>query len=155
MSGASIDQPQEISHLKNYLAVTADFSSAQWNTVASHELFTVNGLVRLQIIPECTEDLAGGIGATISLGVEGSLLSLLGVTDYSVIDAGELWLDATLPAGIFSSSSVFEKVINNLDVGYNILVNPLTDGTMLFHCFWEPLNALNPGTVVAGTGGSL
>ena len=53
----------------NYLAITADFTSATWNTVATHEILTVTGLVRLYVVAEVTGNGAGAT-ATIELGNE-------------------------------------------------------------------------------------
>ena len=155
MSGGGMSRTQDIGHLKNYLPVTVDFSSATWNTVATHELFTVTGLVRVQIIPECTEDLVAGAGGTISLGIEGGTTAMNTATLFSLIDSNDLWLDETTPSPLFSSTELIDKIINNNDIGFEIATNAFTDGTMIFHCWWEPLNQTTPGTVVAGAGGTL
>ena len=148
--------------LANYFTVTADMSSATWNTAASHELATVTGLVHIVIIPECTATLTDAAdGASIQLGVEGSTAALIASTGAAgaggnTISTGELWLDAT-PADLTDNRTAQNaldfKVGNGHDVGYEITGAALTGGTIIFHIFWEPISAT--GAVVAGVGGSL
>ena len=144
----------------NYIAVTADLSAATWNTVASHEVLTVTGLVRLRIWIECTKTLVDAAdGADIQFGLEGVTDAFIAATGAagkggSTLSAGELWYD-TSPATVYDTMGnvVMDYVVNGLDVGYEITGAALTDGTLVFHCVWEPLNA--SGNVVAGAGGTL
>lgn len=137
--------------LDKYLSVTVDLSSATWNTVATHELFTVTGLVAVQIIPECTENLAGG--GTIEFGTEtntGSFISAKTITD---IDAGHI-----IQAGVgspdtsFRISNLADYIVNTVDIGYEIKAAAATDGTLIVHCWWESLFG---GSITAGAGGTL
>jgi hypothetical protein len=136
----------------NYLAVTADFSSATWNTVATHEILTVTGAVRLRILPECTVGLASGGAGQIQLGTEAGTASFVAVTVATGIDAGDVWLSASAEASI-AASSLVDQIVSAVDVGYEIQIAALTAGTIVFHCWWEPLNAT--GAVVAGDGSAL
>jgi len=147
--------------LPNYFAVTADMSSATWNTQAKHEIATVTGMVHMVIIPECTETLVDAAdGASIQLGHESLTTALIASTTAAtagtVIEAGEIWVDAT-PADVMALRSAFEAldfiIAGGLDVGYEITGAALTEGTMVFHVFWEALNAT--GAVAAGAGGAL
>ena len=148
--------------LPNYFTVSADFASATWNTVASHEVATVTGLVHMIILPQCTETLTDAADlATIQLGVEGSTAALIAATSAaglaaSTISATELWVDAT-PADLVATRSQFNAldffVGSGLDVGYEIGGQALTDGTIVFHIWWEAIDST--GAVTAGAGGSL
>lgn len=145
----------------NYFKVTADMSLEAWNTAAAHEIATVTGLNRVVIIPECTETLVDAAdGASIQFGVEGATSSWIGSTGAAgaggnTIAAGELWVD-TSPADITANfSAMLDKVLTDLDIGYEITGAALTNGTMVFHVWWTPLDPTNPGTVVAGTGVAL
>jgi hypothetical protein len=142
---------------QQYLYVTADMTKAAWNTVASHEIFTVTGGVEMTIIPECTGDLTAGAGATIGLGVEGATAAFIADTDFALIDNGEVWdtaVDGTITKyGDATAVGITKRVFGGLDVGYEVKVNALTGGKIVFHCFWKPLNAT--GSVVAGTGAAL
>lgn len=148
--------------LPNYFSVSADMSSATWNTVASHEIATVTGMVHMIIIPECTETLVDAADAAyIQFGYEGLTTALIASTGAAgvggnAIAAGEIWIDAT-PADVFALTSnvrALDVVVNGgLDIGYEITGAALTEGTMVFHVFWEAINAT--GAVVAGAGGTL
>jgi hypothetical protein len=140
----------------NYLAVTADLTSATWNTVATHELFTVTGLVRMRIYAEVTTtgDDTSGDTANIQLGVENTTDAFIAATEVDDLTAGEIWYDAT-PTTVTddTTSVILDKVVNGEDVGYEITGEAATDGVIVFHCVWEPLNAT--GSVVAGDGSAM
>jgi len=137
----------------NYLAVVADFSSATWNTIATHEVFTVTGLVRMKVVAEVTINLAGAT-ATIELGYDADTDAWIATTTGTDLDAGDIWSDET-PTEVQGnySSMIFDKVVNGVDIGYEIKVAALTAGSITFHCWYEALNAT--GAVVAGSGGVL
>ena len=140
----------------NYLAVTADLTSATWNTAATHELFTVTGLVRMRIYAEVTTtgDDSSGNTANIQLGVENTTNAFIAATEVDDLAAGEIWYDATPTVVTDDTSSVIlDKVVNGEDVGYEITGEAATDGVIVFHCVWEPLNAT--GNVVAGDGSAM
>jgi hypothetical protein len=141
---------------KNYLAVPVDFTSGTWNTVASHELFTVTGAVRLRILAEVTSDCTStGGAATAKLGVEGVTDAFIAATGEDDLDVGEAWVDATPTEkyGNFSSLILDKVVLGGLDVGYEIEGEAFTTGGITFHCWWEALNST--GAVAAGTGVAL
>ncbi len=144
----------------NHIAVTATMTSATWNTAASHEVFTVTGLVRMRHWVECTGTLTDAADAAdIQYGHETNTAAFIGATAAAgkggaTITANELWYDTT-PTTVTDTTAtvVFDHVINGLDVGYEITGAALTGGVLVFHCVWEPLNS--SGNVVAGAGGSL
>jgi len=138
-----------------YITLPIDMTSATWNTVATHEVLTVTGLVRLRLWIECTDTLTdAGNGATIQLGTEGATTAFIGASDTDNVVTGSIWADNTPgdTSGAFSSL-VLDKVVNGLDVGYEIAVEAVTGGAITLHCVWEPLNAT--GNVVVGAGGVL
>jgi hypothetical protein len=134
----------------NYLASPITFAAGTTGSVASHEIFTVTGMVRVRIIPECTVDVAGT--GTIELGVAGDTDIMLGTTTGTDIDGGKLWLDTSPAEFAWNFSSVIDKVIpNGLDIGYEVKTNTLTGGAITFHCWWEPLNSTGAVIVADGT----
>lgn len=151
--------------LDNYFAVTADFSNATWQGGGSHEIVTVTGTVHLVIVPVCTETLADADDlATLTLGVEGDadfLIPSTGAAGESgnTISADMIWLDTATAYAAFKGdySSVglnrLDFVCHNRDVGYTVGGTGLTDGTIVFHVFWEPISA--GAIAAAGAGGSL
>lgn len=138
----------------NFLSVSALMSNAAWNTVATHELFTVTGTCRLIIIPVCSTDLTDAGGGTITLGIEGSTAAFIAATTAANIDANEVWLTTT-PAFSYARSGVIDVIVSDKDVGYEIAVAALTGGVLDFYCWWVPLSNPNTATVVASTGGAL
>lgn len=136
-------------------------SSATWNTVASHEVFATEGTVRMRMLILCTETLTDAAdAATIQFGYAGSTAAFIAATNAAgaggdTIAANEIWVDAT-PADVAGDTDtmVLDKTITGgLDVGYEIAGEALTDGTLVFHCWWEDLDG--SGNVVAGAGGAL
>jgi hypothetical protein len=140
---------------KNYLAVTVDLSEETYNTVATHEILTVTGLVRLRILPVVTVDGDDTTGdtANISLGHESDTDNFIAATDVDDLAAGELWLNATPTEVAIDFTSIIDKIVNGVDVGYEITGEAATAGTIVFHCWWEPLDA--NGNVVAGDGSAM
>lgn len=133
-----------------YLSHTVDLSVSANLSIASHEVFTVTGLVRVRLWVEVTGDVTSSGGAsTLSFGVAGTVAEFISATGEDDMDGGEIWFDAT-PAETFVafSSGVFDYMSNGIDVGYTIAVEATTVGTLVFHCVWEPLNAT--GSVVLG-----
>lgn len=144
----------------NYVNVTALMTAATWNTDASHEVFTVTGLVRMKIWIECTDTLTDAAdGATIQFGHESATNAIIAATNCAragagLLSTGCMWYDTSpLATPEASSSIIMDYVVNGLDIGYEIDTAALTGGSLVFHCVWEPLNAT--GNVVAGAGGTL
>jgi len=155
MGGLTFNNP-------NYFVVTADMTSATFNTIASHEIATVTGMVQMVVIPQCTSTLTDAAdGASIQLGIEGTTTALIASTGAAgaganTIATNEFWLDAT-PADVIVTRTALDALTfvvgGGLDVGYEITGAALTGGTLLFHCWWSPLDAT--GAVAAGAGGTL
>lgn len=141
----------------NYLSVTADFTSATWNTVAAHEIATVTGAVRMLILPECTATvISTGTNASFVLGDETNTSSLIAASLLDGLATGEWWVDATITRTIATRTQMnaLEFVVaNGKDIGYTISVNAATTGSIVFHMWWVAINAT--GAVAAGAGGVL
>lgn len=137
--------------LQNYNSLSVDFSNATWNTVGTHELFTITGAVRIQIVPVCQEDFTAGGAATIKFGSASNTAAFISATGYSLIDAGKMWVSAT-PGNVISTTAVLDKIVTE-DIGYEISTAAISDGTMLFVYAWEPVST--NGNLVVGAGGAL
>lgn len=109
-------------------------------------LFTVTGSVLVRVIGCCTEDIAGA--ATLELGIAGNTAALLAqIADATTLDAGESYLDAT-PSTCESFALTTPFVLaNGQDIIETIGAADITDGTVVFYCFWRPLSS--DGSVVA------
>lgn len=144
----------------NLLYVTADLSSATWNTAATHEVFVVTGVVRAKLWIVCTATLTDAADAArIQFGDETTTNSMIAITagataGAALIATGDLWYDATPDLLIANySTAVFDKVINGLDIGYEVSGAAFTGGSLVFGCEWQALSA--GATVTAGAGGVL
>jgi hypothetical protein len=137
-----------------YVSVTADMSSATWNTQAAHEIATVTGTVRLRIVPEVTVNLAGA-AATVALGTETTSNAFIGATTATELDAGEIWQAATPASNVkyLAVSSIKDYIVNDDDVGYTIAGGATSAGTIVFHMWWDKVSS--DGAVAAGAGGAL
>ena len=133
-----------------YLSKTVDLSVSANKTIATHEVFTVTGLVRARLWVEVTGDVTSSGGAgTLQFGLAGSTTEFISATGEDDLDNGEIWFDAT-PTETFVgfSTGVFDYLSNGIDIGYEIVSEALTAGTLVFHIVWEPLNST--GAVVEG-----
>ena len=149
--------------LPNYFSVTADMTSATWNTVAKHEIATVTGSVHMVVIPEITETLTDvADGASIQFGSEINTGGLIGSTQCAgaggnTLQAGEIWVDTTPNDSVATRTQINALdfvVTNGYDIGYEITGAALTNGTIVFHVYWEEFGTPG-GTVTAGAGGVL
>uniref|UniRef100_A0A6M3KNG5 Uncharacterized protein n=3 Tax=viral metagenome TaxID=1070528 RepID=A0A6M3KNG5_9ZZZZ len=144
-----------------YLAVaTGTFdTTGVWSTVASHEIATVTGMVKVTIIPECVTSVSSvSDTGTIQLGDETVTSSVIAASTLGAgaMAAGELWVDATLTRTILTQTQVNAitfVVAAGKDIGYEVATNALSAGSMIFHIWWTPLDAT--GAVAAGAGGTL
>ena len=145
----------------SHLSVTADMTSATWNTDGTHEVFTVTGSVRLRMWIICTATLTDAANlAAIRFGAENDVNGFIATTgaagkDGVTLTAGGFWYTTTgtVVTPLASSAIIDRLIVGGLDVGYRINGEALTGGTLEFHCCWEAMNA--SGSVVAGAGGSL
>ena len=149
----------------NYFTVTADMTSATWNTAAAHEIATVTGVVRMQILAEVTDTvITTGTNGTIALGFAGNTSAIFSATALDAALTGDVFSAvygsaATTPVGGADAQSalthaIFDVVaVGGTDVGYTIATNAATNGTIVFHVWWQPLSST--GAVTAGAGGAL
>src|SRR3990167_8761912 len=131
----------------DYLLNSVDLSLTAWNTQAVHEVFTVTGLVRVQLLVSCSETLVDAAdGASIQFGFEGATTALIASTGAAgaggnTVAINELWIDNS-PADTYATfaNAVFNYIVYGLDIGYEITGAALTNGTLDFHCWWEPIS---------------
>jgi len=147
----------------NYFVVTADMTSATWNTVAAHEIAAVVGLVRMQIVVETVATIVtASTNGTMALGFAGNTSAIFSATALDTAVTGDIWQAvfggaATTDIGGADAksaltSAIFDVVvINGTDVGYTIGTNAGTTGSLKFHVWWTPLSS--DGAVTAGAGG--
>ncbi len=117
-------------------------------------VYTVTGLVEVQLVGVVTTDLVGG--ATVEVGITaGTAIFGAQVTD-TVLDDGEIYLNDTTPATSFIVGEE-QAAIDNLPIyllnGTDIILTTTTtdtdSGVIDFYCIWTPIST--DGNVVATT----
>ena len=110
--------------------------------VGTVNLFTVTGAVFAFLTCYCTEDLTeAGATATVEVGTSASTAAIIAQTNAVNIDTGEIWFDAS-PAAIEVNSSYGGSLIaGGDDIILTVGTQNVTDGTLVFNCFWTPLSA--------------
>lgn len=132
-------------------SVAITFAAGTTGSVATHEILTVTGLVRIRMIAVCSTNVAGT--GSIQLGTEDATNGWIASTTGTDIDAGEIWIDATpTETNGNYSTLVLDKVVNGVDVGYEVTANTLTGGVVTFYYWWEPLNSTGAVVAADGTG---
>lgn len=138
---------------------TIDFTLAAWNTVATHEVFTVTGLVRCLTIYQVTGSLTSGGAATVSFGIEGAANAYAAAQAYTNLAAGQLvQAGGSAAASLQSFTNFFAAQWADIftigkDLGYEVATAALTGGTIVAYCFWTPIS--DGSLVVGGAGGVL
>jgi hypothetical protein len=147
---------------KNRLQVNVDFSSATWNTVATHEVFTLTGVCCGWLFYHVTDELTSSGAATVAFGDATGTGSYSAaqtyanlVTDALVIPASTVGNYSTMTNFFFSpaASRHGSFVSASVDFGFQIASAALTGGTLKAYCFWTPVSS--DGLIVAGAGGAL
>jgi hypothetical protein len=115
--------------------------------VGTVDLFTVTGSVIALVIGICTEDLVSAGGGDVEVGTAALTTAMIANTTATAIDNGEIWVDAT-PAQIECWTTGFGCMIaGGDDIILTVGTADVTDGTLIFACFWTPLTA--DGNVVS------
>lgn len=140
--------------VEQYLANKIDLSQDTWNTVNTHKLFNITGLVKVKILAEVIEtgDDTSGDTAKIQLGFNGATNALIAATDVDDLAAGELWYDNT-PTTSYDTpaNAIIERIVNGVDIGFEITGEAATAGKIAFHCWWIPLNDIAMVTMGDGS----
>jgi hypothetical protein len=122
--------------------------------VSTIPIFTVTGAVKVKLYAICTTGLTPAVaGATVSLGVVGTVAQFIAATLAADFTAGELWYSATPTTVIDLDSVVSAGIIaktvigDGADIVIDVAVQAITSGVIEFMCEWEPITT--NGAVVA------
>ena len=103
-------------------------------------LFTVTGAVVALTIAVCTDTLVGAT-STVEVGTTANPTLIIALTGGPTITTGMIWVDAT-PNVLECWTTAFGCMIGD---GADIELMPrtadVTDGTLVFACFWTPLTS--------------
>jgi hypothetical protein len=138
-----------------FAGATANAWGNDGGTLDGGTLFTVTGLVYVQLIAVCTTDCTGA-GSTNEVGITGATAIFMPTTTMTNVDTGEIWLNNATPATYFitgeqqaAADNLPEYVLN----GTNIIMTTKTAnteaGVVDFYCIWRPLS--DTANVEAGT----
>ena len=117
-------------------------------SVGQHTLFTVTGYAQVVIVAYCSDDLTAGDSPTISVGTATvtAVDSLQAVTAFDLLNDGLMWTDDNAPSECEAETGNRSAFVA-ADITYDVLVSPITGGTLEWTCFWTPMSA--NATVVA------
>jgi ABC-type nitrate/sulfonate/bicarbonate transport system substrate-binding protein len=146
--------------LANRLEVTIDGTVAAWNTVATHEVFTVTGMVRAQVYYLVTTQVGSAGAAQIAFGVAGGT----GAFAAAQVVTGLAATVFAMPGGTVDTATEYvayqsggtiaaDVILSEVDLGYEVSVAALNAGVIKAVCFWTPISS--DGLIVAGTGAAL
>ena len=119
---------------------TITFEAATTGTAEAHTIFTVTGVVAVTLFAVVGTDATSGGAATISVGTALSPVALLPSVAYTVLDANEIWHDATPDASVELDSVLTKKIIIK-NIIYTIGTTTLTGGTIKFYLSWYPISS--------------
>ena len=154
---------QNIFGFDNRLEVSIDFSNATWNTVASHEVFTLTPPVAFMVTYYVSASLASGGAPTIAFGDENNAARYAAAQVHTNLTANVFVNPQATVSGVLQLGDDLgmwdQAKINALafaagyDLGYTIAVAAMTGGTILATCCWTAKGA--GGSIVEGAGGAL
>lgn len=101
-------------------------------------LFTITGEVAVRIFAKCTVDLNSDGGATIEAGIAGNTASLIAQTGLANIDAGTIWLDATLAT--VKALPAQQILVGGTNIIQTIGTAALKAGVLTYYCLWTPIS---------------
>lgn len=132
---------------------TADAWGNDGGALDGGVLFTVTGLVKVQVIGVCSVDCTGS-GSTDEVGITGATAIFMPITTMTSLDTGMIWLNNATPATYFitgeqqaAADNFPEYVLNGNDIIMTTKTANTTAGQVDFYCIWTPLST--DGNVVA------
>jgi hypothetical protein len=127
------------------------FSATPISTIP---IFTVTGAVKVKLYAICTTGLTPAVaGATVSLGIVGTVAQFIAATLAADFAAGEIWFDATPTTVVELDSAVSAGIMaktvigDGADIVIDVAVQAITSGVIEFLVEWEPITT--DGNVVA------
>jgi hypothetical protein len=136
-----------------FAGATADTWGNDGGALDGGVLFTVTGLVKVQLIAVCNVDCTGA-GSTDEVGITGATAIFMPITTMTSLDAGMIWLNNATPATYFISGEAVaaadnfpEYLLNGNDIIMTTKTANTTAGQVDFYCIWTPLSI--DGNVVA------
>ena len=111
------------------------------NDTGTVSLFTVTGVISIEIVAVCKTNVASAAAANIRLGIVGYTNAMLVDTLATNLAANEFWNDQTPTDSIQTSDRRRKYDIAN---GNDIILTldaQVDSGAITFYCYWEPLSS--------------
>jgi len=138
-----------------FAGATTDAWGNDGGALDDSAIYTVTGLVFIQLIAVCTTSLTGG-GATIEVGITGDTAIFMPIETSTQIDADQIWMnDAGNAAyGIIggetaAAGNLPEYALNGNDIILTAKTADTETGVLDFYAIWRPIS--DTGDVVATT----
>lgn len=136
-----------------FLGGTADAWGNDGGALDGGVLYTVTGLVKVQLLAVCNVDCTGA-GSTDEVGITGATAIFMPITTMTSLDTGMIWLNNATPATYFISGEAVaaadnlpEYILNGNDIIMTTKTANTEAGQVDFYCIWTPLST--DGNVVA------
>ncbi len=114
------------------------FDGSATGGIGSFNIFTVTGLIWLQVISaRCITTLTGA-SATLALGCAGNTGGLIAATTGTSITAGLIWASTSPATGV--AAALVNRVCN-LNIVGTVAVAAVTGGQINFEAYWLPLSS--------------
>jgi len=130
---------QNSSLLSNSIEKEITFVATTTGAIDTHDLFTVTGVVAMNVFAVCSTNLAGA-SSTIEIGTAKSTAGLIAQTTGTDLDANEIWHNASPSSSIEAITIIANKVVAQ-DVAYKIATAALSAGVIKIYCKWSPISA--------------
>jgi len=138
-----------------FAGATADAWGNDGGALDDSAIYTVTGLVFVQLIAECTTSLTGAT-ATLEVGITGDTAIFMPTETSTQIDAGQIWFNdaANAAYGIIggetaAAGNLPEYALNGNDIILTSKTEDTDTGVLDFFCIWRPIS--DDGDVVATT----
>jgi len=138
-----------------FAGATADAWGNDGGALDDSAIYTVTGLVFIQLIAVCTTSLTGG-GATIEVGITGSTAIFMPTETSTQIDTGQIWMNdagnaayGIIGAETAAAGNLPEYALNGNDIILTFKTADTETGVLDFYAIWRPIS--DTGNVVATT----
>lgn len=116
---------------------TITFVAGTTGAIGTTTLFTVTGVVAMNVYALCTSDLLGAT-ATIEVGTATLTSALANQVVATTVDNHEVYSNSIL--AVAASVAAHTHVVNE-DVIQTIATAAISGGTLIYYCGWIPLSS--------------
>lgn len=138
-----------------FAGATADAWGNDGGALDGAAIYTVTGLVFVQLIAVCTTSLTGAT-ATIETGITGDTAIFMPTETSTQIDSGQIWFNdaANAAYGIIggetaAAGNLPEYALNGNDIILTFKTADTETGVLDFYAIWRPIS--DTGNIVATT----